>query len=248
MNNKRVIATIEARIASQRLPGKILYPLAGVPMIGRIALRLENAKKIDEVVIATTISEEDQVVEDLGRRMGIRVFRGSINDISERLRKAAAEADIIVQITGDCPMIDSNIVDEAVELLLNEKVDYVSNSLNTRTYPIGYDVRAFTMKALMKSMNLSNDPIDRIHGSYFIERRTDLFSHATWCAPMHLRMSGLRLTVDEPADYELAYRIYDRLASKDPFFSLDSVLEILRQNPEWIRINENVKQKSVMEG
>lgn len=248
MSKRRVIATIEGRIASTRLPGKILYPLAGVPMIGQIAQRVRRAQKVDEVVIATTDAPADQVVVDLGQRLGIRVHRGSVEDISERLLGAATGADIVVQITGDCPLVDPKLVDRAIELLEQEQADYVSNSLHTCTYPIGFDVRAFTMEALLRSMSLSNDPIDRVHGSYFIARRPDLFRHVGWDAPPALRYEGLRLTVDEPADYELVYRIYDELAYQNPEFGVTEVIALMRKNPAWVQINAAIQQKQVEEG
>lgn len=249
MSKRRVIATIEGRIASTRLPGKILYPLAGVPMIGQIAQRVARARRVDDVVIATTDSPADQVVADWGRRLGVRVHRGPVEDISERLLGAAAGADIVVQITGDCPLVDPDLVDAAVDLLEAEQADYVSNSLNECTYPIGFDVRAFTMDALQRSMDLSDDPIDRVHGSYFIARRPDLFRHAGWDAPPELRYEGLlRLTVDEPADYELVARICEALTSTHPHFGVAEVIALVRQHPEWTAINAAVQQKQVEEG
>lgn len=248
MSKRRVIATIEGRIASTRLPGKILYPLAGVPMIGQIAQRIRRALRVDEVVIATTDSPADQVVVDLGQRLGVRVHCGPVEDISERLRGATEGADIVVQITGDCPLVDPSLVDAAVELLEREQADYVSNSLNACTYPIGFDVRAFTKEALIRSMALSDDPIDRVHGSYFIARRPDLFRHAGWDAPSALRYDGLRLTVDEPADYELVHRIYEALAAQNPEFGIADVIALLRQHPSWTQINATVRQKQVVEG
>lgn len=247
-SKRRVIATIEGRIASTRLPGKILYPLAGVPMIGQIVQRLRRAQRVDEVVIATTDSPTDQVVVDLGQRLGVRVHRGPVEDISERLRGAAAGADTVVQITGDCPLVDPGLVDAAVELLEREQADYVSNSLHACTYPIGFDVRAFTMEALLRSIALSDDPIDRVHGSYFIARRPDLFHQVGWDAPTELRYDGLRLTVDEPADYELVHRIYEELASQKPDFGVAEVIALVQQNPSLAQINSAVQQKQIEEG
>ncbi len=244
----RVIATIEGRLASTRLPGKIFYPLAGVPMIGRIARRAQQAKSVDEVVIATTDRPEDRAVVDLGEHLGIRVYCGSVDDISERLLAAAAGADILVQITGDCPLVDPTLIDKAIDLLREKKVDYVSNSLYANTYPIGFDVRVFTIQALLRSMELSRDPTDRIHGSYFIARRPDLFSHACWDAPLELQIKGLRLTVDEPADYKLISMIYEVLAPQNPYFGVKDVINLIKQNPDWAEINAAVMQKKAKAG
>lgn len=248
MSERRVIATIEGRIASTRLPGKILYPLAGRPMLEQIVRRAWRAVRVHEVVIATTETPPDQVVADLGQRIGCRVHRGPEEDISERLLGAAGNADIIVQITGDCPLVDPHMIDQAVELLQSSGAEYVSNSLNACTYPIGFDVRAFTTAALRRSMELSDDPIDRVHGSYFIARRPDLFKHAGWDAPAHLRYPGLRLTVDEPADYALVHKIYEALYPVDEAFDVEAVLALIHRHPAWALINAGVQQKQAREG
>lgn len=248
MSNPRVVVTIEGRIASTRLPGKILYPLAGRPMMEQIVRRAKRATRVHEVVVATTINAADQVVVDLCHRIGCKVYQGAVEDISERILGAAGDADIIVQITGDCPLVDPALIDHAVALLQTESADYVSNSLHECTYPIGFDVRAFTSAALRKSMGLSDDPIDRVHGSYFIARRPDLFKHAGWDAPDHLRYTGLRLTVDEPSDYDLVHRIYESLYSSSEVFGVEAVIDLIRRNPEWAMLNAAVQQKQVSEG
>jgi spore coat polysaccharide biosynthesis protein SpsF len=248
VSDPRVVVTIEGRIASTRLPGKILYPLAGHPMMEQIVRRTRRAARVHEVVIATTDSAADQVVADLGERIGCRVHRGPVEDISERILGAAGDADIIVQITGDCPLVDPALIDHAVDLLQAAGADYVSNSLHACTYPIGFDVRAFTTTALRKSMDLSDDPIDRVHGSYFIARRSDLFKHSGWDAPGRLRYPGLRLTVDEPADYALVHKIYEVLYPTDEAFDVEAVIALIRRHPDWALINAAVQQKQASEG
>lgn len=248
MSKPRVVVTIEGRIASTRLPGKILYPLAGLPMMEQIVRRVKRAASVDDVVIATTDSPADRVVADLGERIGCTVHRGPVKDISQRLLGAAGSADIIVQITGDCPLVDPGLIDHAVALLQCSGADYVSNSLSECTYPIGFDVRAFTTEALRESMALSDDPIDRVHGSYFIARRPDLFRHASWDAPQHLRYPGLRLTVDEPADYALVHKIYEALYPENQAFDVEAVIGLIRRHPDWALINADVQQKQASEG
>jgi spore coat polysaccharide biosynthesis protein SpsF len=247
-NNPRVVVTVEGRIASSRLPGKILYPLAGVPMLEQIVRRARRAERVHEVVVATTTNAADQVVVDLCHRISCRVHQGSVEDISERIRGAAGDASIIVQITGDCPLVDPALIDRAVELLIENKADYVSNSLHECTYPIGFDVRVFTAEALRRSMDLSDDLIDRVHGSYFIARHPDLFKHVGWDAPEDLRYPELRVTVDEPADYELIHKIFAELYPRNPAFSTADVIALIHQHPDWVRINAAVQQKQVEEG
>lgn len=248
MSDPRVVVTIEGRIASTRLPGKIMYPLAGLPMMEQIVRRARRATRAHDVVIATTVSPADQVMADLGQRICCSVHRGPVEDISERLLGAAGAADIIVQITGDCPLVDPGLIDHAVALLQSAGADFVSNSLRECTYPIGFDVRAFTTGALRRSMALSDDPIDRVHGSYFIARRPDLFRHASWDAPQHLRYPGLRLTVDEPDDYALVHKIYEALQPENDAFGVEDVIALIRRHPDWALINADVQQKQASEG
>lgn len=243
-----VIATIEARMAASRLPGKVMFPLAGAPMLQRLVERVRRAKLIDEVVVASTISRPDEVIADLCGRMDCRVSRGSVEDITQRLLNAADGADVIVQLTGDCPLIDPEHIDKTVRRLTDAKADYASNSLNGCTFPLGFDVRAFTMDALRRSADLSADPVDRVHGSYFIYRNPQLFRLVGWDAPSGLRWPELRLTVDEPADYELVRRVFEYLHPLQADFGAGEVVALLRQKPDWVALNSAVRQKAPVEG
>jgi spore coat polysaccharide biosynthesis protein SpsF len=244
----RIIATIEARMAATRLPGKVMFPLAGAPMLQRLAERVRRAKLIDEVVVASTISLPDEVIADLCGRMDCRVYRGSVDDITQRLLNAAKDADVVVQLTGDCPLIDPEHIDETVRRLTDAKADYASNSLHSCTFPLGFDVRAFTMDALRRSADLSGDPVDRVHGSYFIYRNPQLFRLIGWEAPPELHWPELRLTVDEPADYELVRRVFEHLYPAAPDFGAAEVVALLRRKPDWVAINSTVRQKAPVEG
>lgn len=244
----RVVATIEARMSASRLPGKVMFPLAGAPLLERLIERLRRSRKVDEVVVATTTVAPDAVIVDLCGRIGCRVYRGPVEDITLRLLGAAAEADVIVQVTGDCPLIDPAHVDETVRLLCESKADYASNGLSGNTFPLGLDVRCFTADALRRSADLSSDPTYRVHGSYFIYCHPDLFRLVGWEAPADLRWPELRLTVDEPADYELIRRVFEAFYPARPEFGAADVVELLRQRPEWVLLNSSVKQKHPDEG
>lgn len=243
-----VIATIEARMAASRLPGKVMLPLAGAPMLQRLVERIRRSALVDDVVVASTVAAPDTVIADLCGRIGCRVHRGPVEDITRRLLDAAAGADIIVQITGDCPLIDPAHVDATVKLLHERKADYASNSLHGSTFPLGFDVRCFTMEALQRSAALSDDPTDRVHGSYFIYRHPEMFRLVGWDAPPGLHWPDLRLTVDEPADYELVRRVFDALYPGLPEFGAAEVLALLRQHPDWVLLNSAVRQKQPSEG
>jgi spore coat polysaccharide biosynthesis protein SpsF len=247
-NSVRIVATIEARMSATRLPGKVMLPLAGVPMLGRLVERVRRSRRVGEVVVASTVAPPDAVIADLCGRIGCRVHRGPIEDITARLIGAAGNADVIVQITGDCPLIDPAHIDETVRVMLDAGADYASNSLDSCTFPIGFDVRCFTAAALRRSAELSDDPTDRVHGSYFIYRNPALFKLVGWDAPADMRWPGLRLTVDEPADYELVRRVFEALHPVNPAFGAADVLALLRCNPEWAAINGAVRQKAAFEG
>ena len=155
---------------------------------------------------------------------------------------------MVVQLTGDCPLIDPEHVDETVRRLIDAKADYASNSLRGCTFPLGFDVSASTMNALRRSADLSDDPIDRVHGSYFIYRNPQLFRLIGWEAPAELRWPELRLTIDEPADYDLVRRVFERLYPLEPNFGAREVVAVLRQRPDWVAIDRAVRQKALAQG
>ena len=235
-------------MAATRLPGKVMLPLAGAPNLERIVERVRQAKRLDDVVVATTVAPADRVIVDLCGRIGCRVHRGSVEDITQRLLEASQGADIVIQITGDCPLIDPGHIDRTVRLLVDEDADYAANNLKGCTFPLGFDVRAFTTDALRRAAAMSDDPIDRVHGSYFIHRNPALFRLVGWQAPRELDWPELRLTVDEPADYELVRRVFETLYPQRPDFDAADVVELMRQRPDWVQINSTVRQKAVAEG
>jgi len=145
----RVVATIEARMTSSRLPGKVLLPALGDPMLLHLVLRLRAVPSIDEIVIATTVNESDQPIVDFGSANKVLVHRGSEENVLERVVGAAemVNAQVIVQITGDCPIIDPTVVEKTIQLFFDNDIDYVSNSL-IRSYPDGMDTQVFSLENL----------------------------------------------------------------------------------------------------
>jgi spore coat polysaccharide biosynthesis protein SpsF len=243
-----VTATIEARMAATRLPGKVMLPLAGAAMLERLVERVRHSRRVDDIVVATTESPPDAVIAELCTRIDCRVHRGPVEDITRRLLGAAPSSDVIVQITGDCPLIDPAHIDETVRLLAETGADYASNSLDACTFPLGLDVRCFKTQALRRSAELTDNPIDRVHGGYFIRRNPQLFRLVGWDAPAELRWPELRLTVDEPADYELVRRVFDTLYPRHPVFGAAEIVELLRARPDWVLLNRDVRQKAPSEG
>jgi spore coat polysaccharide biosynthesis protein SpsF len=242
----KVVCTIEARLAATRLPGKVLLPVAGKPMLELMIERLQRARTLDEVVIATTDRPGDDAIEELGRRLGVGTFRGSEEDVLARVLGAARayEADLIVETTGDCPLIDPAIVDKAVADYRIGGADFVSNILPYTT-PRGTDVRVFSTAALARVDELTDDPADREHVSlYFIERPAEYrLRNVETALPAYA--ADLRLTVDTPEDLELIRRIFEDLYPVKPDFTLSDVLELLQRRPELIELNRHVRQKQV---
>ena len=157
----KIVATIEARMTSSRLPGKVLMEINGKPTLHYLVQRLKAVESIDEIVLATTTNDTDDVLIEFAKLEGIKYFRGSEDDVMGRVLGAAksVDADVIVEICGDCPLIDSNLIDQLVETFKINDADYVCNNLE-RTYPIGMDTQVFFTSALEKSEELTNNPLD----------------------------------------------------------------------------------------
>ncbi len=245
----KVIATIEARMGSTRLPGKVMLPLSGQPMILRLVERIRQSKIVDEVVVATTVNPTDRIIVETCERNGIKVLAGSEMDITQRLLDAASteNANYIVQLTGDNPLIDSTLIDVAVNTLIDSQYDYVTNyKVNSLT--IGFNVRCFSFSALQRAAELSNDPDDRIHGSYFIHRNPELFSIGQAEVSEFLQRDDIRLTVDEPNDFEMVRRVFETLYPLKTHFTAIDIIELVDRFPEWRDINIDVVQKKIGEG
>ena len=164
----KIVATIEARMTSSRLPGKVLMPIMGKPMLAYLIERLKRSR-VDEIVVATTDRPTDDLIEQLATNLGVGCFRGSEEDVLGRVLLAAKSvgADVIVEITGDCPLIDPDIVDQVLDVYLSQQVDYASNTLK-RTYPRGLDVQVFSTNLLDEVNILTSDPIDHENVSLYI--------------------------------------------------------------------------------
>ena len=242
----RTVATIEARMTSTRLPGKILSPILGQPMLERLIERLRRARRLDDIWVATTDNATDDPTEELARRLGTGCFRGSELDVLDRVLKTAhaAAAEVIVEITGDCPLIDPIVVDRLVETYLANQYDFVSNVLH-RTYPVGLDTRIFSTAVLERVASLTDDPVDHEHVSLYIYEHPELFS-------LHNEESGLpdaeevgkmRLTVDTPEDLALIQAIYEELYPSKPDFTLPDILDLLNRRPELLALNQHIQAK-----
>lgn len=246
---EKIIATIEARMASSRLPGKVLLPLAGKPALERLIERLKRSKYLDGIVVATTDKPSDDVIEALAKQLGVGCFRGSEDDVLGRVLGAAqsVQADVICEITGDCPLLDWRVVDRGVEEFFAAPLDYAANCL-TPSYPLGLETQVFPTKILAEVDQLTQDPIDRTHVSYYIYAHPEQFRVKNWLANPEAHAPEMRLTLDEPDDLTLIDRVFSELLPSKPDFSAEDVVALLKRKPELLAINEHVRQKQIQEG
>lgn len=241
-----VVATIEARMTSSRLPGKVLLPANGKPMLEHLLDRLRRVPSVQTIVLATTVNKTDDVLERFAQRQAIAVFRGSEEDVMARVIGAAESvaAELIVEITGDCPIIDPDIVEQTIRMYLHNTCDYSSNC-NVRSYPIGMDTQVYRLNLLERSYAMTSDPLDREHVTRHIRMHPDLFIHVNLVAPPDLHWPELGLTLDEQGDYELLKKIIEHFGESNPTFNCSATLDLLRQHPEWVAINQQVKRKGM---
>ena len=229
-----VVAIIQARMGSTRLPGKVLKPIGGVPMIDLLLARLSQAVELDRIVVAMPLGAIDQPLADHVAALGYAVSRGSLDDVLDRYLQAGrtARADVIVRITADCPLIDPTLVDAAVRRFRDARVDYLSN-VAPPTYPDGLDVEVFTHAALERAAAQTRKPGDREHVTPYL-RDSAQFTRANLSNEEDL--SALRWTVDEPADYEVISRVFAHFAP-DILFGWRQVLNLQRHDPEIFAVN-----------
>jgi|TARA_B110000879_G_scaffold209393_1_gene297015 spore coat polysaccharide biosynthesis protein SpsF len=243
-HKKKVVATIEARMTSSRLPGKVLLPVLGEPILMHLVRRLKAVPSIDAIVVATTINSSDDPIVEFAKEADVLCFRGSEDDVLARVIGAGelAHAEVLVEITGDCPIIDPDLVEQTIRMFLNHSVQYASNSV-VRSYPDGMDTQVINFESLKSSALMTNDPLDREHVSRFIWKNPDIFSCVQLIAPPSLHWPGLGLTLDEESDYLLLMKIIEALSPDNPLFSCQDVINFLRACPNLLEINKAVVRK-----
>jgi spore coat polysaccharide biosynthesis protein SpsF len=231
-----IVGVLQARMTSSRLPGKVLEPILGMPMIRRQLERLRRSRTLDTLVVATSAHESDDVLEKACRIDGTEVFRGSLDDVLDRVYQAALahRPRVVVRLTADCPLADPALVDRSVEVLEAGGYDYVSNTLRP-TYPDGLDVEAASWEAFERAWREACLPSEREHVMPFLYNHPELFKIGQFQNDSDL--SALRWTVDEPDDLELVTRIYEALYSSDPAFTTADILSVLERHPGWKTLN-----------
>lgn len=242
----KVTAIIQARTGSTRLPGKVLKKVLGKPLLEYQVERVKRAKTVEAVVVATTENERDDPIVRLCRELSVPVYRGPEEDVLARYYEAAVRfhADPVVRLTADCPIIDPAVIDRVVACYVRNqgKYDYVSNTLE-RTYPRGMDTEVVSFRALKRAFEEAKDPASREHVTAYIYRHPDRFRLGNVSHPAD--ESRHRWTVDTGEDFLLIQKIIERLYPENPLFTMDDVLRVLRENPEWAEINAHVEQKKL---
>ena len=230
----RVVAIVQARMGSTRLPGKIMEKINGVSLISLLLSRLNECKTIDEIIVATSSNKENNILVDHVHEIGFKCLQGSEEDVLSRYVSAGEQlkADIIVRITGDCPLVDPGIVDKAVLEFQNNNVDYLSNT-NPPSYPDGLDVEVFYMKLLQKVQKKINNSYDKEHVTTYLRGNKDLLE-------LNIKnekdLSKMRLTVDEGEDLEVVRNIFNYF-SPNILFGLNEILELQKVRPDLFLIN-----------
>jgi len=242
----KVVAIIQARMGSTRLLGKVMKDILGKPVILWDIDRISFSKLIDEIVVAIPYAKENDVIADTIKEYNDKIVttRGSEDDVLDRYYKAAVQtnADVVVRITSDCPLIDPVVIDQVIKQFLDNDCDYCSNSL-IRTYPRGLDTEVFSFKALEEAWNEAKQDYEREHVTPYIIENPDKFKLLNVANDIDL--SHLRWTLDTKEDFEFINAVYKRIFPKKQLFLMDDVLELLSKEPELIEINRHIEQKQV---
>jgi spore coat polysaccharide biosynthesis protein SpsF len=242
----KVVAIIQARMNSTRLPGKVMQQIADRTVLGHVVARVRLAKEIDEIIIATTTMEIDHTIVEEVNRLGCKVSRGSEEDVLSRYYHAALDvgADVVVRITSDCPLIDPNVIDAMLQWYKSNKYVVVSNAgavLSNRTYPRGLDTEIFSFEILKEAFEHAEEPYQREHVTpYLYEKYSNVYYYKN-----NEDYSFHRWTLDTIEDLELITRIYQYLYKGNHDFFLKEIIQVFSEHPDLITINGNVEQKTL---
>ncbi len=236
-----IAAIVQARMGSTRLPGKTMKPFSGKPMLWHIIDRLKHSKKIERIIMATTVKEDDKVIVKLAEEIGIDIFCGSSEDVLDRYYQSASIFNVehIIRITADCPLIDPSVIDEIVDYYQSRDDDYVSNTINP-SYPDGLDTEIFSFKALERAWAEAEKPSEREHVTPYIYNHPEFFKIYNYANDVD--RSHMRWVLDEAADYKFIAEVYRRLYKEGGIFFMRDIMDLLSKYPELNDINKNIKR------
>jgi len=241
----KVVLITQSRMNSARLPGKALKDICGEPLLQHHLTRLMRCRKVDQLVLATTQLKDDDCLENLAVRLGVPVFRGAEQDVLDRFARCAAvfDADVVVRVTGDCPLIDPDLCDLVIDKFLTSHPPFDYVSLGIGPFPRGLDTEVFSIAALISAFQEARHPGDREHVTPFIHRNVHRFRIGNYndgpggCA-------GMRWCVDEEDDLRLVRRLVETLKPTKPDFHWQDCIDVLSRHPGWTLINSGVRQRS----
>ncbi len=242
----KIGAIIQARMGSTRLPEKVMKTLEGKTVLEHVIERVRQSKLINEIIIATTTHERDSIIEAEALRCGVKVFRGSEEDVLSRYYYTAKEngLDVIVRVTSDCPLIDPRVLDAAIEFYESNESEIISNSgtdLGNRTYPRGLDTEVFSFKVLENAFYNAKEKYQREHVTPYIYEK----SNQIYYFKSAIDYSKYRWTLDTDEDFKLISEIYKEFYNGQHDFYMKDIVEFFERNPELYFINSHIEQKKI---
>lgn len=239
----KIIAIVQARMGSTRLPGKVLTDLGGATVLARVVERVRRSARVDQVVIATSVSPIDQPIVSECERLNVACFRGSEEDVLDRYFRAAQRFDgeTVLRVTSDCPLTDPTLIDGLIQAFAEREVDFACN-VAPRTYPRGLDAEVFTLRALAKAREMADMPHQREHVTTVFYERPDVFRMTS--VRSERDYSRYRWTLDTNDDLRLIRQIYQSFGNRSDFTWRD-VIALMERNPQLENINAHVVQKPV---
>lgn len=231
-----ILGILQARASSTRLPGKVLLPILGKPMLARQLERLRRVRQIDKLLVATSLDASDDRLAELCAEEGVECFRGDLDDVLSRFYHAALpyRPEYVVRLTGDCPLADPEVIDRMITFFLAGGYDYCSNCVEP-SYPDGLDAEIFSFSSLERSWAEAVLPSHREHVTPFINQQPERFKLG--CLKNDTDLSHLRWTVDEPADFQLVTEVYEALYPQEPAFGMKEILGLFEQRPQLLSLN-----------
>jgi spore coat polysaccharide biosynthesis protein SpsF len=244
----KIVASIEARMGSTRLPGKVLIPVLGVPTLGHMIRRVKRSHFIDEIVVATTSNPADEPICKLSEQEGVHFYRGSEEDVLQRVVDAHVHmgTSVIVELTGDCPLIDPYWIDRTIEKYLEGSWEFVSNCI-PMTFPRGTDCKVFDLESLIWTADNIDDPAVRENVSLYYYEEEGRFTIGTVEAPRWLRFPKYRWTLDTQEDLDFIKAVYEELYPANNSFGSRQIIDLLKKKSHLIGINSDIQQKPVRE-
>lgn len=240
---KVVNVSIEARMTSTRLPGKVLMQVQGTPLLQVMIERVKRAKSIDNIIIATTTNDTDDLICELAEKLGVLYYRGGEHDVLQRVLEAHKHygSEVVVELTGDCPFIDPLLIDMCVDYFLSHDYQYVTNGIQ-RTYPDGFGVQVYSVETLELADSKTTDMRLREHVTPYMYQSGEMTMQVLK-APPEYHWPELSITLDTMEDYQLIKSIYEYFSNNS--FTLGDVISLIRERPGLLQINSHIQRKGV---